>query len=136
MNNQISVSAVADLQWVSVSKYLQWLEAQADLVPFCISKVQDFHVTGTGYSGLVFRKEEILRVLEANLKNLETWADENKSGMAQNEIVFMRSVWHTTKDQLETVKSHISRAKALDKGAAPRLLPLDLTEADNDELPF
>lgn len=128
--------SVSGLEWAAVSAYLQWLEVQAELVPFSISKALSFHVGPTGFEGLVSSKRSLSYLLATNLKNLEEWAKLNGDGMDEFEKVFVRSLWLTTKDVLETVQEYIARAIALEEATKSFENVLDREDITDDEIPF
>jgi len=131
VTKQKSAERLADFKWESVSAYHLYLDVQAQLIPFSISNAYSFNVTSTGLAGLVDRKTDLLSVLEVNLKNIQTWAEDNKDSVDKWELVFLKSVWATTKQLRDMVASQVERAERLLTNQTSFLASRKQEEGDN-----
>lgn len=136
LTEQNQISRMSSIEWASVSKYLHWLEVQSELTPFSISAVYSFGVGKGGFGDLASRKRRLLNLIEGNVLNLQSWVKANESEMTEPERAFARSLWRTTKLQMEIVREHIDRAVSLEKATKSFEIPQGEMEECGDELPF
>ncbi len=130
-------NAVSDFEWQSAAAYFRYVEVNAKLVGYTLSSVYSFHVTEkTGFKGLVARKLALSRILRTNLTNIEVWVSENCDKISPHQLVFVRSLYRTTKDLIGIVDEQVERAERLAKYEKDVSPYIDQNEEVQDEFPF
>lgn len=128
---------VSDFEWQSAAAFFRYVEVNAGLADYSLSAVYSFHITEkTGIKGLVARKLALLRILKKNLENIEKWAKANSDRISKHQLVFVRSLYLTTKDLGNIVLDQLERAHklaALEAKVEP-YVPQD--EEVQNEFPF
>lgn len=136
MEEQDAAKSMDEIEWVSVSKYLHWLEVQSELIPFSVSAVYSFRVGRGGFGALAAQKGRLLNLLEGNLRNLEEWVLQNEDDMDDNERVFARSLYRTTLQYMDISREYRDRAVVLQKATQSFEIPTGGIGECGDELPF
>lgn len=105
---------VSDFEWQSAAAFFRYVEINAELIDYSLASVYSFQVTEkTGFKGLVARKLALLRILTENLGRIEKWAKGEGDSISRYQLVFVRSLYVTTKDLATMVKEQIERAELL-----------------------
>lgn len=135
--NSIIGSRMADIEFSSISSFLQSVEARAELKQVSTSAIFSFRVPKSGIGTLIKQKQLLLWKLVENNSKLSIWVEGQRKDLDALELVVLRSMYVTTKNSIELVESHIERAKRLESMYADmEQLSLDVVEGEEDEPPF
>lgn len=136
MNSSTGLT-MADLGFVSVARYLLYVERNADLEEFSLSAIFSFHVGDGRVAALIARKTHLLGILVENNKKLSVWANESGMPPESVEMVILRSIFLQNRGYAKMVQGHIDNAKRLDAYSQGALFVVpNKGEVDEDELPF
>lgn len=130
-------NAVSDFEWQSAAAYFRYVEVNARLADYSLTSVYSFHVAKkTGFKGLVARKLALSRILRQNLVNIELWVRQSADKISVHQLVFVRSLYRTTKDLVAIVDDQVERAERLAKYEKDVTPYIDQNEDAQDEFPF
>lgn len=130
-------NAVSDFEWQSAAAFFRYVEVNAGLADYSLSAVYSFHITEkTGIKGLVARKLALLRILTKNLENIEVWAKANSERIGKYQLVFVRSLYLTTKDLATIIVGQLERAQILEKHEQQVSPYIPQNEEAQNEFPF
>lgn len=128
---------ISDFEWQSAAAFFRYVAVNAELMDYSLTSVYSFQVTKkTGFKGLVARKLALLRILTENLERTERWAHGQGDKISQHQLVFVRSLYQTTRDLANMVKDQVERAEALAKAEQTVSTQIATEKEMQDELPF
>lgn len=129
--------AVSDFEWQSAAAFFRYVEVSAQLVSYSLSAVYSFSITKkTGFKGLVARKKALHRILSVNLSRLTGWAKSKGDDLSVHQLVFVRSLYKTTKELQVTLEEQIRRAEILLDHDEMTKMTDGNAEVNDDEVPF
>ncbi len=136
MNSKTSLT-MADLGFVSVARYLQYVAVSAELEDTNQTAIFSFCVTPRGAKHLITQKEIQLNRLEGNQRKIRNWVRDADLPLDSKELVMLRSLYAQNREYIGLLNRHIATANELD-GYQQRSLfdAIAGREGIEDELPF
>lgn len=104
---------MADLDFVAISAFLQFVEVGAELVTLSTFAIFSFKVTPAGIETLLTKKIATLETLVENNKKLCIWVADLSEPPSGQELVILRSLYLTTKESINIVRGHVAQAEGL-----------------------
>ena len=110
---QLNSFSMAELGFVSVAKFLHFVEAKAGLTEVNTSAIFSFNLTTDGAEGLVRRKHAIIDVLNSNNDKIRAWAKMSGLDPLSKEMVVLRSMYVVNKQYIQMCRNHAGTAEQL-----------------------
>jgi hypothetical protein len=128
---------MADIEFSSISSFLQRVEIEAELKQKSTSAIFSFRVPRGGIQRLIASKESLLRDLVENNRKLSAWVGEHGESLGPLELIVLRSMYVTNKNSIELVHNHVLKAQSLrNMYRSAEQLPFDAEEDNIDAPPF
>ncbi len=128
------VRKLADFEWASVGRYIQYVSVNANLMDINLASVHSFRIVDGNIKYLVTQKRALCWRLEENLRRLVTWVGAHADSLEVQEKEVLRSVYRDIGSALASTKEHLAVAERLlrDQEEMSDLFG----EGGQDDLPF
>ena len=111
--NQSIPMKMCDFEWASAARYMAWLEVNVGIEQVNYSQVFSFRIGRAGVAGLKAQKRRQLSKVYVSKAAVEAFAGEHKGALSNEELVVLRSLYHTYNAAIETLKRQLERLEVM-----------------------